>query len=172
MTLYAPRPILARLRRALTTVPRARDWGETAVGALLLGAVFGPLGLSTGLLRFEPRPASVVLKCAAVVLFVPALGEELPFRAVAIPDRSEAPRALAAILGSTALFTGWYVVETLWLPRERPVFLRPDFLAWAAALGLVCAILRRRSGSIWPAVVVHWATVVAWMGWLGGEPLV
>lgn len=154
------------------TAPSVRDWSEAALGALLLAAVFAPLGLSTGLLHLEPRPWAVILKCALVVIFVPALGEELPFRALMIPDRSETARALVAIAGSTLLFTAWHVLETLWLPREKMTFLRWDFLVWAAALGLVCAVLRRRSGSIWPPVVLHWAAVVAWMGWLGGEPLV
>jgi len=166
------RLVPARLKRALLTAPRPRDWGEMLVGGALLAGVFGPLGLRTGLLQVEPRPASVVLKCAAVVLFVPALGEELPFRAALIPDRGETPRALLPILGSTALFTAWHGLETLWLPEERRTFLRGDFLAWAAGLGLVCAVLRRRSGSIWPPVVLHWAAVVGWMGWLGGRPLV
>lgn len=170
--ILSPPLVLARLGRALRTAPRPRDWGEMLVGAGLLAGVFGPLGLRTGLLHIEPRPASVVLKCAAVVLLVPALGEELPFRAALIPDRSETSRALGPILGSTALFTAWHVLETLWLPQERKTFLRGDFLAWAAGLGLVCAVLRRRSGSIWPPVVLHWAAVVGWMGWLGGEPLV
>ena len=170
--ILAPRPIPARLKRALLTAPRPRDWGEMLLGGALLAGVFGTLGLRTGLLHLEPRPASVVLKCAAVVFFIPALGEELSFRGALIPDRGEARRALVPILGSTALFTAWHVVETLWLPQERRTFLRPDFLAWAAGLGLVCAVLRRRSGSIWPPVVLHWAAVVAWMGWLGGEPLV
>ncbi len=172
MSPYSPSAVLARLRRALATAPTARDWGEAAVGVALLAAVFGPLGFATGLLHWEPRPWPVILKCAAVVLFVPALGEELPFRGALIPDRGEARRALAPILGSTAVFTLWHVVETSWLAEERTTFLRWDFLAWAAALGLVCAVLRRRSGSVWSPVALHWAAVVAWMGWLGGRPLV
>ena len=164
--------LIARVRRAILAVPRPSDWGEMTVGAALLAAVFGPLGFATGLLHWEPRPAAVVLRCAAVVLFVPAMGEELLFRGLPIPDRAEAPRALVPIAGSTAVFTLWHVIETLWLREEQATFLRWDFLAWAAALGLVCAVLRRRSGSIWPPVVLHWAAVVAWMGWFGGKPLV
>ncbi len=57
------------------------------------------------------------------------------------------------------------------LPKAGPLFLRPDFLAWTVALGLVCAVLRRRSGSLWPPVLLHWAAVVAWQGWLGGPGL-
>ena len=163
--------MFARIRRAVAVVPTPRDWGEMLVGGAVLAAVFGPLGLRTGLLHVEPRPASVVLKCAAVVLFVPALGEELPFRGALIPDRGEAPgRSPDPRLDRPVhrLARGRDPVAA----AGARTFLRGDFLAWAAGLGLVCAVLRRRSGSIWPPVVLHWAAVVAWMGWLGGEPLV
>lgn len=157
-----------RLKRSVLTIPTGRDWLELGLVLLLVGAVAAPLGLATGLLHVEPRPWPTILKTAAIALFIPAIGEELLFRALPIPDRSETPRALWAIVGSTAVFTGWHVVETLWQPEHRALFLRPDFLAWAAWLGIWCAVLRRRSGSVWPGVIVHWLTVVAWIGWLGG----
>ncbi|MBS0297504.1 MAG: CPBP family intramembrane metalloprotease [Proteobacteria bacterium] len=157
-----------RAKRAVQTLPSGRDWLECALALIIVGAVAAPLGLMTGLLHVEPHPWAVILKTAAVALFIPAIGEELAFRALLVPDRSEAPRALWAIVGSTAVFTGWHVFETLWQPEHRTLFLRPDFLAWAAWLGVWCAILRRRSGSVWPGVVLHWLTVVAWIGWLGG----
>jgi predicted Abi (CAAX) family protease len=159
---------LARLRRAVLTAPTRGDGLELLVVLVIVAGVAGPLGMATGLLHWQPRPVGAILLSAAIVIFIPALGEELPFRALLIPDRSEAPRAIWPILISTALFTGWHVVETLWQPQERALFTRPDFLAWAAWLGLWCAILRRRSGSVWPGVILHWATVVAWIGWLGG----
>jgi predicted Abi (CAAX) family protease len=158
----------ARLKRAVTTVPKPRDWIELAAVTALVAAVTVPLGLKTGLLHYEPRSPRVIALSALIVIFIPALGEELPFRGLLIPDRSETKRAIWPILISTALFTGWHVFETLWQPKERPLFTRPDFLAWAAWLGLWCAILRRRSGSIWPGVILHWATVVGWIGWFGG----
>jgi predicted Abi (CAAX) family protease len=169
--LYRPRAILDRIRIAATTRPKARDVTDLALGVMVLGGVFGPLGFFTGLLHWAPRPADQILATAALVLFVPALGEEIPFRAVLIPSRDEAPRAILPVLVSTALFTAWHGVETLWLRAERTTFLRWDFLAWAAALGFVCALLRRRSGSIWPPVALHWLAVAAWMGGFGGQPL-
>jgi predicted Abi (CAAX) family protease len=170
--LYDPTALLHRLRRSITTRPTARDGLELILAAALLGVMFGSLGFATGLLRFESRPLGVILRLAPIVFVVPALGEEVVFRGLMIPDRTERPSALAAILVSTAIFTGWHVVETQWLKAEAATFLRPDFLAWAAGLGLVCAVLRRRSGSIWPPVILHWAAVVAWMGWFGGRPLI
>ena len=72
----------------------------------------------------------------------------------------------------TALFVLWHLVEAYWiLPAHRALFTRPDFLACAALVGLACAILRYRSGSLWPAVALHWAYVVAWVGLLGGPRL-
>ena len=158
----------ARLKRAVTTVPKPRDWLELLAVAALVAGVAVPLGLKTGLLHYEQRPAKTIALSALIVILIPALGEELPFRGLMIPDRTETKRAIWPIVLSTAVFTCWHVVETLWQPKERALFTRPDFLAWAAWLGLWCAILRRRSGSIWPGVILHWATVVGWIGWFGG----
>jgi predicted Abi (CAAX) family protease len=158
----------ARVKRAILTVPKPRDWIELAGAIVIVGGIAVPLGLATGLLHVAPRSPTVIVISMLIVPFVPALGEEVPFRALLIPDRSETRSAVWQIIVSTALFTGWHVVETLWQPTERALFTRPDFLAWAAWLGLWCAVLRRRSGSVWPGVVLHWATVVVWIGWLGG----
>ena len=48
------------------------------------------------------------------------------------------------------------------------MFLRPDFLASTAILGLACALMRWRTGSLWPAVALHGGFVVVWQTWLGG----
>ena len=161
-----------RLARAILSRPRPRDWLELAVAAAVLAMVAGPVGFWTGLLAWRPKPAGEIATLALSALFVPALGEELPFRAALIPDRTEASRAGVAIVASMALFSLWHVVEAaVILPKARTLFLRPDFLAWTVALGLACAMLRRRSGSLWPPVLLHWLAVVAWQGWLGGPGL-
>jgi predicted Abi (CAAX) family protease len=161
-----------RVKRAVVTLPSARDWLELAVVILIVGGVAGPIGLYTGLLHYAPRPTSVTAFSALIAIFIPAIGEEIPFRALAIPGRNESKTAYVSIIASTVVFTCWHIFETLWAPSERATFLRPDFLAWAAWLGLWCAILRRRSGSAWPGVILHWLTVVIWIGWLGGPSVV
>lgn len=163
--------LIQRLRRAVATVPSARDWGEAVVALLLLALTVAPMQIATGLLAPGARPLRETAIVALVAFFIPALGEELLFRAP-IPDRHEAPRAARAVAISTVAFMAWHALETLWLPQAAPVFLRPEFLASAGLVGLACATMRRRSGSIWTAVVVHWAVVVAWRGWLGGPDLV
>lgn len=83
------------------------------------------------------------------------------------PNESARPRLEIAV--STGLYTLWHVVEGLtFLKSTAHVFLRPDFLLCCAVLGLGCAIMRHRTGSLWPAVILHWALVVAWQTWLGG----
>ena len=159
--------MLARLRRALTRIPTSRDWLETALALAAFAVVVGPLGLATGLLVPEARPPGELALIALTAFFVPALGEEALFRGF-LPDRRGGRRDLIPVIGSVAAFVCWHLVETIWLPGAASVFLRPDFLAAAALLGLACAALRVRSGSLWPAVGLHWAAVVAWQGWLGG----
>jgi len=122
----------------------------------------------TDLLHWSPLSAPQLAVLAARALFIPALGEELMFRAALIPGRHEGAPALPWIALSVVLFTGWHVVETTFLPGSAATFLRADFLTLAAVLGLLCALLRWRSESIWTAVALHWLVVVAWQGWFGG----
>ena len=161
-----------RVLRALAMPPRPRDLAELGLAGLALAAVVGPIGLATGLLAWRPRPLGEVAMLALPALIAPGLGEEIPFRAALIPDRGEAAHSGLAILGSTALFCLWHVVEAqTFIPKAKTLFLRPDFLAWTVLLGLACAALRRRSGGIWTPVLLHWVAVVAWEGWLGGPGL-
>jgi predicted Abi (CAAX) family protease len=105
------------------------------------------------------------------VLFVPALGEEIPFRGLLVPARDEAGRPWTAIALSTALYVAWHPLEALTFMPKATMFLRPDFLACTAILGLGCALMRWRTGSLWPAVILHGGFVVVWQTWLGGVRL-
>ncbi len=102
------------------------------------------------------------------MLFVPALGEEIPFRGLLIPSRDETRNPWLAIAISTALYVAWHPLETLTFLPHATMFLRPDFLACTAILGLGCAVMRWRTGSLWPAVLLHGGFVVVWQTWLGG----
>lgn len=164
--------ILRRVALSLATPPRARDWGEAALAAAVAGGLGYALGRRTGL--FQPQRADLrgALGTALLTFVVPALGEELVFRAALIPSRSERPSARAEATLATALFTLWHVLQArTFLRAAAPIFLRTDFLALAALEGAVCALLRRRSGSIWTSVALHWAEVMVWKLWLGGPSL-
>lgn len=163
--------IVARVRRSLLTLPSWRSWIECAAAGLVLAISLGALGFGSGLLHVSPRSPSALAQIAIIAFFVPAFFEELVFRAALIPDRIEQKAAIPYILGSTLLFTGWHLVEARIFHDAAATFVRPDFLASAAVLGLACAVLRRRSGTIWTAVILHWLVVVAWLGWLGGPSI-
>lgn len=89
---------------------------------------------------------------------VPALSEELVFRGWL---RKGMP--LAAI-ASLIAYIIWHPLQVwLDLPFAREEFLDPRFLSLVAWLGLACTLSRLRSGSIWPAVIIHWGAVVVWI---------
>ena len=159
--------LIARLWRALTHWPDGTGWRFALLVGLVTLAPIAVIGWAGGL--FQPRADTTGLPLRLVsAFFVPALGEEALFRGVLVPDRSETARPLPALAPSTAIFTAWHVAETLVLKHAAPVFLRLDFLACAAILGAGCAVMRWRTGSLWPAVVLHWSAVVVWQTWLGG----
>jgi predicted Abi (CAAX) family protease len=168
---HGPFPKVAgRAWRAVRTAPSARGWAETLAVAGVVGAIGYAVGRRTGL--FQPAPGRPRLGDALTILVVPALGEELLFRAALTPSRAETPGDLRAIGASTLAFTAWHVLEALtFLPGARRTFLRSDFLALCALEGLACAWLLRRTGSVWPGVVLHWAEVFVWKTWLGGAAL-
>jgi predicted Abi (CAAX) family protease len=163
------RRLLDRAWTSLTTWPTARGWGlAVVVGAAALALELA-IGLRGGFLRPAPADWSVLAWSLPLAVFVPALGEELVFRGLLVPGREAGGRATTAILLSTAAFVGWHVFEGLTFMRAAAlIFLRADFLATTAVLGLSCAVLRHRTGSLWPAVLLHWLEVAGWQIWFGG----
>lgn len=157
-----------RLLTSLRTLPSARGWLLClAVSAATL-ALMMLIGFVTGLYHLTPTQPGLALRLVTVA-FIPALGEEIPFRGMLTPGPNESARPRLEIAVSTGLYTLWHVVEAVtFLKSAAPIFLRPDFLLCCAVLGLGCAIMRRRTGSLWPAVILHWALVVIWQTWLGG----
>jgi predicted Abi (CAAX) family protease len=126
------------------------------------------IGFTTGFYRLHPTEPGLPLRLLTV-FFVPALGEELVFRGLLTPGPNQSRRPGLEVAVATALYTLWHVVEALtFLPAAASVFLRLDFLACCAVLGLGCAIMKLKTGSVWPAVILHWVLVVVWQTWLGG----
>lgn len=161
-------PIRHRLLSSLRTLPSPRGWAFCVAVSLVTLAAMAAIGFSTGLYRLTPAEPGLPLRMLTV-LFVPALGEEIPFRGLLTPGPGESRRPWLETGLATGLYVLWHVVEALtFLPGAAAVFLRPDFLTCCAVLGLSCAIMKRRTGSVWPAVALHWALVVVWQTWLGG----
>ncbi|WP_426009329.1 CPBP family glutamic-type intramembrane protease [Caulobacter sp. DWR2-3-1b2] len=155
--------------RSLTTLPTARGWALCGLIGLATAALMAAIGFTTGLYTLTPAVPGLPLRLLTV-LFVPALGEEIPFRGLLVPG-PEAKRPWPAITISTALYVAWHPLEALtFLPRAT-MFLRADFLVCTAILGLACAVMRWRTGSLWPAVILHGGFVIVWQTWLGGVRL-
>jgi len=142
-------------------LPGPADWGQS----LLLFAIFALMAVYLG--QHEPLFKLSVTEdwghlfaLAAAAIIVPALAEELVFR-VLLAGRTGLLRAGIAL----AAFVLWHPLQVwLGLPMAQPMFLELAFLAIVALLGAVCTISWRRSGSVWPAVLIHWLSVVAWKG--------
>ncbi len=164
--------LVRRLRDSVFTLPNRDGWTFTAaVGAPTLLAM-AAIGLSTGLYVVGAGDPSALPLTLLTVLFVPAIGEEAVFRGLMVPGSDEAARPVLAIGLSTLLYVLWHPLEGFtFLPGARDLFARPDFLLVTGLLGLACALTRWRTGSIWPAVLLHWVTVVVWKTWLGGPAL-
>lgn len=157
-----------RLITSLRTLPSSRGWLFCLAVSVATLALMMAIGFVTGLYKLQPTEHGLALRML-VVFFVPALGEELPFRGLLTPGPTESNRPKLEIAVSTALYTVWHVFEAVtFLKSAAGVFLRPDFLLCCAVLGLGCAVMKRQTGSIWPAVILHWALVVIWQTWLGG----
>jgi predicted Abi (CAAX) family protease len=159
---------VARLVSALITLPSPEGWALSLGISLATLTTMAAIGFATGLYHLTPTQPGLALRLLTVII-VPALGEEAVFRGLLMPGRSETDRPALAIVLSTTLYVLWHVFEALtFMPGAAGVFLRPDFLLCCAVLGIGCALLRWRTGSLWPAVILHWALVVIWQTWLGG----
>ena len=166
-----------RVIAALTTIPGWRTWGRCALvyGVFLICAV--PIGLLTGLLHpGTPRvPIAETLVTGLVVLVHPAFVEELVFRVVLLPQNTASMRrrrVLVIAAAALALYVALHPLNAiLFRPQAVALFESPAYLSLAALLGAACTAAYFISRSIWPPVVIHWLTVMAWLYVLGGKAL-
>ncbi len=64
-----------------------------------------------------------------------------------------------------ALFLVYHPLQAVTVNRAQgwPTFADARFLVMAGVLGIVVDFVYQKTGSVWPPVVVHWLTVVAWL---------
>ena len=144
----------------MTTWPDARGWLQTLIITAVFAIIALAVGLTSGLLHPETAQTAA-LPLLLRTFFVPALLEELLFRV--LPPPRLWPFALATYVLIHPL-NAW-----LFWPEARDVFYDPVFLILTALLGGSCALLYRRSRSLWPPVALHWLAVTGWLLFLGGE---
>lgn len=162
---------------ALTTIPDRRTWGRCALLYLVFLIIALPIGLMTKLLHpgAPAIPALQLLTTALVVFVHPALVEEFIFRVLLLPRDARAvsrTRLVALVVTSLALYVASHPVNAiLFRPQARALFESPAYLTLAALLGATCTAAYFVSRSIWPPVLIHWLTVVAWLFALGGQAM-
>lgn len=158
-----------RVRSALTTWPSRASWGRATGELLWLAPVLVALGIVGGFAEFAPvDDIAALLQLALLLLVVPALGEELLFRAALQPD-PRGPASPIVIIGSIALFVAWHPLQVFAFgPPWAEMFLNPWFLAATAALGIAVTRAYRATLSIWPSVAIHWLAVFSWKALAGG----
>jgi predicted Abi (CAAX) family protease len=162
--------LFSRLLRAVRTPPSRRHWGFFAAEASWLLPLLVALGWAADLIHWNPRFDAGLLKLALLALVIPALGEELLFRAALLPSPDN---RIPLPPWRLAMSVGAFVI---WHPLQAPIFgdhwqqvvLNPWFLAAVFFFGVASARLYWRTGSIWPSVALHWLVVVGWKALLGG----
>ena len=166
--------LFARLATSLRRSPSKADASGLLVELAWLLPILGVAVVASPAMEWSPQFGSDTFKLALVAIFVPALGEELLFRVVPLPDPQRASGFpwFAASIALTA-FVLWHPLQALLFGGARAeIFLDLWFLIAVAALGFACTRLYWKSGSVWPAVFLHWLVVVGWKALAGGPPLV
>lgn len=159
-----------RLISALSALPNGRGWAECARISLVAVGVIALVAFAAGMIHWRPVFANWPVRLLTMMI-VPAFAEELVFRGLLIPGRGESRYPAHWFAAGIAAFVLWHVVEaTTFLPRAH-LFLTAPFLVCAAVLGLACAAMRYRTGSLWPAVLLHGMVVFAWQVLLGGPAI-
>jgi len=162
-----------RLTLAFSTIPDFTDWLVTAMLVLAYTVIALPIGYLSGFLKVDvqtsgPTITGVLIGC----LLTPGLSEEVFFRVLILPHPSENASGLMLWFwgwASLVLYVVYHPLNALtFYPIGRSTFMNPVFLLLAAILGVACSIAYLQSGSIWPAVAVHWLVVTAWLLLLGG----
>jgi predicted Abi (CAAX) family protease len=166
-----PATTSSRLRAAYLTLPDQSGWRFAAGQAAWLTPVLAVCGWSGGFILWQPALDGTTWGLIAIAFFFPVLAEESFFRAALIRRCTASHSAWPAILISTLLFTAWHPLQAqlYWVPWHGLAW-NPAFLAAIFALGIACARIFARTGSIWPCVLLHWTIVAAWKA-LFGAPL-
>jgi predicted Abi (CAAX) family protease len=160
--------VIKRILSSLKTWPSVRAWAEALAVSMVTVAMIAAIAWVPGLLAW--RPDAGALMRLPVILCVPAFTEELVFRGP-VPARGETRHPAIWIAASVLIFTLWHVVEaSTFLPGAR-LFLTAPFLVCAAVLALGCAVVRYRTGSLWPPVVLHALVVWVWQSAFGGPSI-
>jgi uncharacterized protein (DUF2235 family)/membrane protease YdiL (CAAX protease family) len=177
-TPFKPAGFLALLRKGFTTLPDAKGWKGVAIAAAVLTVLLGIFGWMGGYLHWQPRFGRDFLVIALIGFFVPVLAEEVVFRGFFVRPPPDGTSGFGPVALGAVLFMLWHPFQAWFFPLvggpQFPWYALTCncwFLASTLALGFACGWVYLKTRSLLPAVLLHWAVVLAWKG-LFGAPLV
>jgi predicted Abi (CAAX) family protease len=165
--------LIRRVSIAFSTIPDFTDWLVAAMLVLVYSAIALTVGFWSGFLQVDVQTSQRTIVGVLIGCFLsPGITEEILFRVLILPHPEENVSGLVLWLWgcvSLALFVVYHPLNALtFYPAGRSTFMNPVFLMLAAVLGAACSIAYLHSGSIWPAVAIHWLAVTVWLLLLGG----
>ena len=136
----------------------------------LYGLLALPMAWGSGLLRRPWRQLTRRrwLRLGASLVLMPALLEEGIFRVLLLPrallDLAPLSQATWAAL-SVGLFVLYHPLSgRLWYAPGRRLFEQARFLLPCSLLGAACVFAYVSTGALWAPVLIHWVTVLIWLG--------
>lgn len=122
--------------------------------------VYAAAAMADMQLRGWSVPVSALLVASILVIrtIATSLGEEIGWRGFLVPALAERMTFLPMVLTSGLIWSVWHVpaiLGTEYTSGAPAWFTIPCFTVMVVALSGITAWLRLRSGSIWPAVVLH-----------------
>jgi predicted Abi (CAAX) family protease len=162
-----------RVSMAFSTIPDFTDGLVAVMLVLVYSAIALPIGFWSGFLKIDVQTSQrTIIGVLIGCLLTPSITEEIFFRVLMLPHPDENASTLVLWFwgcASLALFVVYHPLNALtFYPVGRSTFLNPVFLLLAAILGAACSIAYLQSGSMWPAVAIHWLVVTVWLLLLGG----
>ncbi len=162
--------LTSRVGASLTAFPGLEGWRRLLFELAWLAPTLGLLGWFGDFVAPAPIDFGALARVAVIALLVPALAEEVVFRAALLPAPSEKP-SLLRCSSSVLAFVVWHPVQVLWFGDAwGATVLNPWFLAAVAAFGVAATRIYLVTASLWPSVFLHWLIVVAWKVLGGASP--
>jgi predicted Abi (CAAX) family protease len=170
--------VVLRIWSGFSTIPTNNGWLMTMALLLVYGVIAWGGGWQTGFLRFDNQFTKSIWREALLLgqlFFLPALIEEIIFRVILLPHPIETAASMNIshwVMISLGSFILYHPLNALTFYRAgKPTFFDWRFLTLAGLLGGFCTIAYLATGSIWPAILMHWIVVVGWLKLFGGQAM-
>ncbi len=126
-------------------------------GASRIGAL-NPIAAVVATYTTHSHAGFIVVLIFILVSLFTAAGEEVGWRGFLLPQLAKLRGETAAIVITGLIWGIWHmplIIAGLYLPGISLWFKLPMFLLQTVSMTAILGILRLRSGSVWPAVLVH-----------------